>query len=68
MGCSRREGDDEMSKGKEILVIMEGIINGSWGSGAVDCVIEETLKGKDIDEIMLKLMEIKNESRTKTNA
>lgn len=46
-------------KAGAVLAIMEGIIDGYFGKGAMDCVVNETVKGKSFDEIMLYLVERK---------
>lgn len=47
-----------MKPGK-LLALMEGIIDGSFGIGTVDFIIEETLKGRESDEIMFDVVKKK---------
>ncbi len=52
-------------KAGTLLAIMEGIIDGSFGIGTTDFIIEETLKGKSNDEIMFDVAKKKRMKESK---
>lgn len=52
-------------KAGAILAIMEGIIDGSFGIGTTDYVMEATLEGKSLDEIMFDVVKKKRMKENK---
>lgn len=48
-------------KSREYISLVTGVLEGTYGAGAMACIIDGSIKGKSIEEITFDLEKLKNE-------
>ena len=59
--CWAERAEEKKMKPEQYISLVTGVLEGTYGAGAMACIINGSIEGKSIEEITSDLEKIKNE-------